>query len=128
MVVEYKDLCEQVLSVDKGIRFAGVADYHGNVLAARYRDDIEKAPLLSGDEFNISVFQSLVRMILRKSQEVRLGKPLYSITVYEKVKRVTIPIERGNEDYILMVSLDLAARPGPLITKKIIPLVNSLWP
>lgn len=127
MIVAYEELCQQILSVDRGIRFVGVTDYQGNVLAAKYREDVEKAPLLTEDELRLSVFHSLIRTDMRKSLEGRLGKPLYSITTYEKVKRATIPIEYDSNNYVLMISLDVASRPGPLITKKIIPLVKSLW-
>lgn len=43
MIVAYEELCQQILSVDRGIRFVGVTDYQGNVLAAKYREDVEKA-------------------------------------------------------------------------------------
>ncbi|HEX7031815.1 MAG TPA: hypothetical protein VF172_02330 [Nitrososphaera sp.] len=126
--VPYEELCQQILSVDGGVRFAGVADYRGNILATKYRKEIEKSPLLTEDELRLSVSQSVIRMGTRKSLEGSLGKPLYSITTYEKVKRATIPIVCDGHDYMLMISLDLASRPGPLINKKIIPLVKSLWP
>ena len=125
-VVPYEDLCQQILSLDDGVRFAGIADYQGNILATKYRKDVERSPLLTEDELRLSVSQSLVRMGTRKTSEGSFGKPLYSITTYEKVKRATIPIVYDGNDYVLMISLDLSARPGPLITKKILPLVKSI--
>ncbi|MEP0826150.1 MAG: hypothetical protein HRF40_11755 [Nitrososphaera sp.] len=112
--------------MDGGVRFAGIADYQGNILATKYRKDVEKSPLLTEDELMLSMSQSLLRMGTRKTSERSLGRPLYSITTYEKVKRATIPIVYDGNDYLLMISLDLAARPGPLITKKILPLVKSI--
>ncbi len=125
-VMSYEDLCQQVVSLDGGVRFAGIADYQGNILATKYRKDVEKSPLLTEDELRLSMSQSLLRMGTRKASEGSLGRPLYSITTYEKVKRATIPIVYDGNDYLLMISLDLAARPGPLITKKILPLVKSI--
>jgi hypothetical protein len=53
-----------------------------------------------------------------------MGKPLYSFTVYEKIKRTTLSLD--NEDYpILMVSFDTEADHESIILNKIIPCVKN---
>jgi hypothetical protein len=37
--------------------------------------------------------RSVLRMNTRKDYESKLGKPIYSFTLYEKLKRVTITLE-----------------------------------
>ena len=41
--------------------------------------------------------QSVLRMNTRKDFESKLGKPIYSFTIYQKIKRVTITLE--NKEY-----------------------------
>ena len=55
--------------------------------------------------------------------EAKLGKTIYSITFYEKVKRAVIPIGK-NSDFILMVSFDNEADHDSIIRNKIMPLVS----
>ena len=55
--------------------------------------------------------------------EAKLGKTIYSITFYEKVKRAVIPIGK-NGDFILMVSFDNEAEHDSIIRNKIMPLVS----
>jgi hypothetical protein len=44
-------------------------------------------------------------MDTRRLMEAKLGKTIYSITFYEKVKRAVIPIGKDG-DFVLMVSFD----------------------
>jgi hypothetical protein len=63
-------------------------------------------------------------MNTRKDFESKLGKPIYSFTLYEKLKWVTIPLE--SKDYpILMVSFDIDADHETIILNKIIPFVKN---
>jgi hypothetical protein len=58
----------------------------------------------------------------RRLMEVKLGKTIYSITFYEKVKRAVIPIGKDG-DFILMVPFDNEADHDSIIRNKIMPLV-----
>jgi len=62
-------------------------------------------------------------MRIRRLMEAKLGKTIYSITFYEKVKRAVIPIGK-NGDFILMVSFDNEAEHDSIIRNKIMPLVS----
>lgn len=63
-------------------------------------------------------------MNTRKDFESKLGKPIYSFTIYQNIKRVTITLE--NEEYpILMVSFDIEADHENIIVNKILPLINE---
>jgi hypothetical protein len=63
-------------------------------------------------------------MDTRRLMEAKLGKTIYSITFYEKVKRVVIPIGKDG-DFVLMVSFDNKADYDSIIRNKIMPLVSS---
>ena len=98
-----EDICGQVIEFDNCIRFAGFATNTGKLIVYKYRKDA--IPLLTSDETQLSVLDMALRMRIRKDLEPKLGKAIYSITLYEKVTRATILL--NSEEYpILMVSFD----------------------
>jgi hypothetical protein len=68
--------------------------------------------------------KSVLRMNTRKDFESKLGKPIYSFTINQKIKRVTIILE--NDEYpILMASFDIEADHENIIVNKILPMINE---
>src|ERR671923_1077695 len=115
-------ICSRILESDKTIRFVGISNKMGNQIISRYRSGL--TPLLTPSEIEMYAMQTVIRMNTRKDFELKLGKPIYSFTLYEKLKRVTIPLE--SKDYpILMASFDIEADHESIILKKIIPFVNE---
>ena len=115
-------LCSKIIESDKAIRFVGISNKMGNQIISRYRSGL--TPLLTPSEIEMYAMQTILRMNTRKDFELKLGKPLYSFTLYQKVKRVTIPLE--NEQYpILMASFDVEADHDNIIVNKILPLINE---
>ena len=109
------DICNQILEIDNSIRFAGFANNMGTIIAAQHRGalmSVEKEKeqsLLTKDELELSAIESVLRMVTRKDMTSKLGKPIYSFTLYEKVRRATILLENTNNSdcpSILMVSFD----------------------
>ena len=94
----------------------------GDQLVSYYRAGL--VPLLTPREVEIFAIESVLRMKTRKDYESKLGKPIYSFTLYQKLKRVTISLE-SKEYPILMVSLDLEADHENIIVNKILPLINE---
>ena len=99
-------LCKQILEADNSIRFVGFANRFGTKIASEYRKGL--VPLLTESELQLSTIESAMRMSTRigeKDLESKLGRPIYSSTLYEKIKRMTFLLD--NEDYpTLMISLD----------------------
>jgi hypothetical protein len=115
-------LCSRIIESDKAIRFVGIPNKMGNPLISRYRDGL--TPLLTPSEIEMYAMQSVLRMSTRKDFESKLGKPIYSFTLYQKVKRVTITLE-SKEYPILMASIDIEADHDNIIVNKILPLINE---
>jgi hypothetical protein len=116
------DLCKRILESDKAIRFVGIPNKMGNQMVSCYRAGL--VPLLTQREVEIFAIESVLRMKTRKDYESKLGKPIYSFTLYQKLKRVTISLE-SKEYPILMSSLDLEADHENIIVNKILPLINE---
>ena len=119
-----QEVCDKVIELDNSIRFAGFANNAGKIIAYKYRKGLD--PLLKSNESELSFIDSALRMRTRKDMEPKLGRAIYSITLYEKVKRATISFD--NEDYpILMISLDNSNQRSDhesLILDRILPLVS----
>lgn len=125
----YHNLCRQVLKLDPSIRFAGISKLDGKIIAAEYREGLK--PLLSINESEMSMIQSVIRMNIRRTLEEKLGKIMYSTTTYEKVKRATIPLFNNNKeidryDSYLMVSFEKESVVESVINNKILPLLNKI--
>lgn len=119
---ELDELCKQILRSDDSIRFVGLADKYGKQVAASYRDGL--IPYLNQTESEIYSVDAVMRMNSRKEMESRLGKVIYSFTLYEKLKRATI--YTGNIDYpVLMTSFDIQSDHDSIILNKIIPIVRA---
>ena len=116
-------LCNRILESDRSIRFVGIPNKMGNQIVSSYRPGV--VPLLTPSEIEMLAIESVLRMNTRKDFELKLGRPIYSFTLYQKIKRVTITLE-SKEYPILMASFDVEADHDNIIVNKILPLVNEL--
>ena len=121
-------ICDQVLHSDTSIRFVGIPNKMGKLVVSRFRDGL--IPIITEQEIEILAIESVLRMNTRKDFESKFGRPIYSFTLYEKVKRATISLQdNNNEDYpILMVSFDNGADHDTIIMKKILPIIKGQPP
>ena len=93
--IELNELCKQIIQSDNSIRFVGIADKYGKQVAVNYREGL--VPYLDQTESEIYSIDTVMRMNSRLEMESKLGKVIYSFTLYEKLKRATIYV--GNIDY-----------------------------
>lgn len=114
------NFCKLVIKSDNAIRFVGVADKFGKIIAEEYRKG--SVPLLSKEEMAMSVLQGAIRMGSRKTMIPKLGKLIYTVSYYEKVKRATMMLSNNN---VLMVSFDPEANHDSILINKILPLVKD---
>jgi hypothetical protein len=115
-------LCSRIIESDNGIRFVGISNKMGNQIISRYRRGL--TPLLTPKEIEMYALQSVLRMNTRKDYESKLGKPIYSFTLYQKLKRVTINLE-DKEYPVLLASFDIEADHENIIVNKILPMINE---
>ena len=120
--LDLHSLCARILESDSSIRFVGVPNKMGKQIVSSYRAGL--VPLLTPWDIENLAMKSVLRMNTRKDFESKLGKPIYSFTKYQKIKRVTITLE--NEEYpILMASFDIEADHDNIIVNKILPMINE---
>src|SRR5918993_5489166 len=120
---DLRRLCNKILESDSSIRFVGIPNKMGRQIVSSYRNGLTL--LLTPQEIEMFAIESVLRMNTRKDFELKLGRPIYSFTLYEKVKRVTITLE-SKEYPILMASFDVEADHDNIIVNKILPLINEV--
>ena len=99
--MSYDKFCKDVLDIDTRVRYAAVGNRNGELIGS-IRQDVQS--LLDPQEVKMSIYHAYLRNETRKNLAHRIGKEKYSMTEYEKIKRITIPIENDN---LLLVSTEL---------------------
>jgi hypothetical protein len=102
--MDYNNLCKHILNVDPKVRFAGICDDSGEIKYGGQREGIKN--LLSPEETKKSNLQALARWGLRNALAAKTGKGKYAMAEYEKIKRVTVPLEN---DHLLLVTTEVEA-------------------
>jgi hypothetical protein len=117
----FEEFCQLILGLDESIRFVGVATITGAILAIKYRANLR--PLLTREETASSIKYSIWRVESRRVLEEKLGKTLYVIATYEKVKRATIPVGQEGQS-ILVISFDSDCDAESIIRNKILTIIK----
>ena len=89
--MDYDNLCKAVIDIDSKIRFAGICDESGEIKYGGQREGV--ADMLSSEETRKSNLQALARWGLRNSLSSKIGRGKYAMAEYEKIKRITIPLD-----------------------------------
>ena len=101
MIKNYNELTQQILELDPQIRFTGVVNSKGELVAGGQKDNVEK--LLVGDETKMSIHYALQKRDLYTNLAYKLGYEKSSITEYDKVTMISIPI---NSQELFLVSTE----------------------
>ena len=88
--MNYDKFCNDILDLDNGIRFVAIGNKNGELVGSSTRQDAQS--LLQPEEVKMSIYHAYHRNETRKNLAHRIGKVKYSMTEYEKIKRITIPI------------------------------------
>jgi hypothetical protein len=114
-------LCEDILAKHSSIRWTGIVNKNGVILAQKARKGVKL--LLSDEENEEYAATAIARQKTRGKFEPKIGKMVYSFGRYEFLHRATIPI---NENYYLLMTLDVEEKNFDLIIiDKILPIITK---
>ena len=111
--MDYGRICKEILDLDPKIRYVGVCDDTGGTKYAGQREGVKN--LLSPEETKKSNLQALARWSLRNTLSSKVGKGRYAMAEYEKVKRITIPLE--DNSHLLLITTEVNADHDRIISK-----------
>ena len=121
-------LCKEILQLDNSIRFMGIANNLGSLVATAYRNGL--TPLMDKQETSHYSIQAVLRAATREDFESKIGRLVYSIGKYEKLLRANIPIRLSNnadesKSYYLLLSFDLNSNVVDVIENKVMPFIQK---
>src|ERR687889_1398567 len=113
--------CREILACNPSIRFAGIANQLGSLIATQYRQGL--VPLMTKEETSQYSIQAVLRAAIREDFESKIGRLEYSIGKYEKLIRATVPITFANSEskrFYLLLSFDSDSDAKSIIDKKVL--------
>jgi uncharacterized protein DUF6659 len=94
----FQKLCESIFLLHSGIRFAGVIDKMGKLVAGGMREGLSAMEHDSAELYLVFALRSE----MRKDFDKEFGKTLYSYSVRERVKLASFPLGQ----HVLRVSME----------------------
>lgn len=94
----FQKLCESIFLLHSGIRFAGVIDKMGKLVAGGMREGLSA---MEHDSTKLYL-EFALRSEMRKDFDKEFGKTLYSYSVRERVKLASFPLGQ----HVLRVSME----------------------
>jgi hypothetical protein len=108
--MDYKAVYENVMKVDSKIRFATIFDTNGKILQTGHREGAQN--LLTPEESKRSLEQAVNIWKLRSELAPKIGKGQYVLAAYEKIKRITMPLD---DEHLLYVTAEANADHSTII-------------
>lgn len=108
--MDYNTLFQKVMEIDPKIRFATIFDMDGKIMFSAHRDGVQN--LLSSEESKRSLQLAINAWKSRNEVADKIGKGKYALVEYEKLKRITMPLD---SDHILYITTDVEADHAPII-------------
>ena len=110
--IEYGNFLNRLFNLDKNIRFVAVANKSGDILAKATKSDTNL--FLSPDETQETIHHAITAWKSREKHYPKIGDGLYTLAVYEKLRRATIPLPSGN---LLLITIDNAGGQQQIMEK-----------
>jgi len=100
-LLDLDKLFADVMKINSTIRYAVIQNNTGEKICGGFRDNIN--PILNDDELKMMHYYASQRWETRKNIEHKLGNTKYAMAEYDKLKRITFPI---NEKYMLLITTE----------------------
>jgi hypothetical protein len=114
-------LCDAIFALNSNIRFAGVVNNMGTLVAGGMRQSV-KSMEDKGDSSRLYL-ESAIRSEMRKDFDREFGKTIYSFSEREKIKVVSFPLHNDN---LLRVSIEKQEQSHEKIIENILKLISDL--
>ncbi len=98
--------------MDGKIRYATIFDMNGEIKYSGHRGDVTS--LLTPTESKNSLQQAISAWKNRNEYADKIGKGKYVLAAYEKVKRITIPLD---DDHLIYITTESDANHDNIIKK-----------
>jgi len=118
----FQNVCREIINRHYFIRSAAITDNVGHFMATAYRRRL--IPLMTQEDSSRAAAQAAIRAATRNKFKSKIGDLQFSLSRYEKLVRVTIPIKNGEKiKFLLLLTFDIEAEADSIILKRILPYV-----
>ena len=100
--MDFENLLKKIMNSDINIRHSIVTDLEGNILATSHREGVTN--YLSPEETAASLKRAANAWKGRREISPKIGKGLYAVAAFEKITRMTFPLEDSNLIFVSMGS------------------------
>ena len=117
-IFDYTKICKSIMTLDPKIRFAGVINERGRLVAGGMRENVE--PLESKKDDEMIFMELALRVKMRKEFDKQLGTVNFAMASRQRAIAMSFPL---GEDILYVVSepdADYAA-----LAKKVLKITNS---
>ena len=111
-LLNFDKLYDDVVAIDPKIRYAVIQNNVGEKIHGGFRTGIN--PILDDDELKMMHYYASQRWQTRKNIEHKLGNTKYAMAEYDKLKRITFPID---EKHLLMITTEIESNHTNIIDK-----------
>jgi len=109
--------------LDRSIRYVGLADHLGSLVATSYRPGL--IPLATKEETEEYTRQAIQRMGAVQGG-TKVGRLEYIVGRFSNLVRATIPVVTSRQDkFYLMLSIDFGSDPIKMIENKVLPQIEK---
>ena len=98
--MNFENLLNKIMDSDVNVRHSIVTDTEGKILTTSHRNGITN--YLSQEETESSLRRAASAWKARKQLSSKIGNGLYAVAAFEKITRITFPLEDEN---LIFVSL-----------------------
>jgi hypothetical protein len=118
---KFQNLCDAIFALNPNIRFAGVVNNMGTLVAGGMRQSV-KSMEHKGDSSKLYL-ESALRSEMRKDFDKEFGKTIYSFSEREKIKVASFPLHNDN---LLRVSIEKQEQSHEKIIENILKIISEL--
>lgn len=100
-IQDYEKLLNMIMEANKYIRYAAICDHDTKILWQSMRDNVSN--ILNHDETKSLLKRAVDNWQVREGISPKVGRGRYAIVGYEKIKRITIPLD---SNHLLFLSVE----------------------
>src|SRR5437763_2942967 len=110
--MDYKRIYNDIMNIDPKIRLVTICDNDGNIMCSVHREGVKN--LLTPEESKKSLELAVNSWKIRTQLEPKIGKGKYVLAEYEKIKRITMPLD---DKHLLYVTTEIECDHSALIDR-----------
>jgi hypothetical protein len=108
---DFDKLCDRIFAADRGIRFAGVIDKMGTLVAGGMRKGVK--PLEPREDRRKLYIEYALRSAMRSDFDQEYGRVVYTMSEREKIKIASF----AYGDHLILISIEKNADHSRIISK-----------